>query len=231
MHAWALAENLGIPHVIVPYAPGLHSALGLLATNLRVDQSQTVLEATKTPNIQRLLKTYRELEAQLMETMGQQGIGKREVQLAYSADLRYHGQAYEITLPVPQTRRSKAWIQDLEQRFHLRHEQMYGYAAASSPVTIVNLRVEATHAMPALNPVHLNLQQKQRISPKQVRPVYFQETEGFVETPIYDRTRLGLGTRITGPAIIEQLDSTTIVHPKTQAVVRTGANLVLEAAP
>jgi N-methylhydantoinase A len=231
MHAWALAENLGIPHIIVPYTPGLHSALGLLATNLRVDQSQTVLESTITPNILRLLKIYRELDTQLLETMEQQGVAKAEVQLTHSADLRYQGQAYEISLPVPNTSQSKTWIQDLERRFHSRHEQMYGYAANSSPVTIVNLRVEANHRMPALSPIRIDQQQDQPVDPKQIRPVYFEETKGFVETPIYDRTSLGLGARIVGPAIIEQVDATTVVHPKTQAIVQTGANMVLEVTP
>jgi N-methylhydantoinase B/oxoprolinase/acetone carboxylase alpha subunit len=153
MHAWALAVNLGIPRVIVPYAPGLHSALGLLTTDLRIDQSQTVLESTDTPNIQRLLKVYSDLETQLVETMREQGVTQTGVQISYSADLRYQGQAYEIPLPVPRIQKSKDWVQDLELRFHSQHELTYGYAAASSPVTIVNLRVGAAHAMPALNPV------------------------------------------------------------------------------
>ncbi|MDO8057030.1 MAG: hydantoinase/oxoprolinase family protein, partial [Candidatus Hermodarchaeota archaeon] len=170
MHAWALAEDLGIPRVIIPNTPGLHSALGLLATNLRIDQSQTVLESTTTPDIKHLLKTFRKLVIQLLETMEQQGIEKAAVQLTNFADLRYQGQAYEITLPVPHPNQSKTWIKELEQRFHSRHKQIYGYAAASSPVTIVNLRVEATHAMPALNPVRIDSQEQQPINPKESRP-------------------------------------------------------------
>ncbi|MFX0168713.1 MAG: hydantoinase/oxoprolinase family protein [Candidatus Hodarchaeota archaeon] len=228
MHAWALAVNLGIPQVDIPFTPGLHSALGLLATELRFDQSQTVLESTENLNVSHLHKTYHELKSQLAGLMRDQGVKKQEIQITYFADLRYQRQAYEITLPVPRIDKTKSWVKKLEQSFHAQHKQRYGFASTSSPVTIVNLRVSATHAMPSLKPTKVPPQGEQNPSPKQVRPVFFEEYNGFVETPVYDRLNLGGGATIFGPAIIEQVDTTTVIHPQTKAVVHSGGNLIME---
>lgn len=228
MHAWALAKELGIPKVIVPIAPGLHSALGLLATHLRSDQSQTVLESTKSPRLNRLKSTYRQLESQLREVLREQGVPNQSIVIKRLADLRYEGQAYELTIPEPSQRLSKKSIATMVKEFHRRHEQQYGYATISAPVMIVNLRVVATGAMPPLKSAEIQRQGASKPTPHTTREVYFEETNRFMQTPIYNRAVLGLGAEIRGPAIIEQLDSTTVVHPRSQATVRVGGNLVLE---
>ncbi|MFX1342871.1 MAG: hydantoinase/oxoprolinase family protein, partial [Promethearchaeota archaeon] len=229
MHAWALAKNLGIPRVLVPMAPGLHSALGLLATNLRCDQSQTVLESTISPDFKRIQKVYKQLEIQLRDLLREQGVPQKSISIQRFTDLRYEGQAYEITLQVPNGQVSKAWMQELVNAFHSRHEQQYGFAATEAPVTIVNLRVIAVGPMPSLKPADIEIQKDSSPTPHMSRPVFFEEVEGIIDTPIFERTVLGQGAVISGPAIIEQLDSTTVVHPKTRAVVSRGGNLVLEA--
>lgn len=229
MHAWALAKNLGVPRVLVPTAPGLHSALGLLATNLRCDQSQTVLESTTSPNLRRIQKIYNQLEAQLRALHRDQGVPAKSISIQRFADLRYEGQAYEITLQTQTGQVSKAWLQELVKSFHSRHEQQYGFAATTAPVTIVNLRVIAFGPMPSLKPTDIVTQDEVSPTPHMTRPVYFDEVQGFIDTPIFERTPLEQGAVIFGPAIIEQLDSTTVVHPETRAVVGTGGNLVLEA--
>ncbi len=229
MHAWALAKNLGVPRVLVPRAPGLHSALGLLATNLRCDQSQTVLESTASPDFRHIQKIYQELEAQLRDLLREQGVPQKFISIHRFTDLRYEGQAYEITLQVPKGRLSKTWMQELVRAFHSRHEQQYGFAATEAPVTIVNLRVVAFGPMPSLKPADIETRKKSSPTSSMNRPVFFEEVEGVIDTPIFERTMLEQGAVIVGPAIIEQLDSTTVVHPKTRAVVSRGGNLVLEA--
>ncbi len=227
MHAWALAKNLGIPRVIIPPAPGLHSALGLLATNLRVDKSQTVLESLKSPNLTRITSVYNQLEDVLREQLGQQGVESDSMSFQRFADLRYTGQAYEIVVPVPKERISKKWVSRLNQSFHLHHEHQYGFAAPTAPVTIVNLRVIAQGPMPTLKLAKIPVQHG---TPEILsrREIFYEEIDGFATTPVFDRVALGLGVEIEGPAIIEQLDSTTVVHPNTKAVVRKGGNIILE---
>jgi N-methylhydantoinase A len=228
MHAWALAKNLGVPRVLVPRAPGLHSALGLLATNLRCDQSHTVLESTTSPDFQRIQKIYQQLETQLRDLLREQGVPLKSISIQRFTDLRYEGQAYEITLQVPSGRVSKAGMQELVKAFHSHHEQQYGFSAPKAPVTIVNLRVIAFSQMPPLKPADIIPQEESPPAPRMTRHVYFEEVEGVLDTPIFERTSLGQGAVIVGPAIIEQLDSTTVVHPESRAVVSTGGNLVLE---
>ncbi|MFX1539978.1 MAG: hydantoinase/oxoprolinase family protein [Promethearchaeota archaeon] len=229
MHGWALAKSLGIPRVIVPLAPGLHSALGLLTTNLRSDQSQTVLVSTESLNIKQLQDTYKKLENQLRKLLDTQGVPKQSIMISRLADLRYRGQAYEITIQGSGGRISKRWLNTLVADFHRQHKQQYGYATTSAPVTIVNLRVVASGPMPSLKPAEAFQKQSKLPEPKMQRKVYYEEVGKFIETPIFERTSLGLGSKVNGPAIIEQVDSTTIVHPDTRAVVRLGGNLVLEA--
>jgi N-methylhydantoinase A len=230
MHAWALAKNLGIPRVIIPPAPGLHSALGLLATTLRVDQSQTVLESMQFPNLSRLNRVYKELEKPLQKRLQMQGVPSESISLQRVADLRYTGQAYELSLNVPKGRVTRKWIADLEEMFHAQHEQQYGFAAHSSSVLIVNLRVIAQGPMPTLRPSTIPPQQGSP-QPRASREVYFEEVGGFTETSIFERSSLGLHAKIIGPAIIEQLDSTIVLHPKTKATVHTGGNIVMELLP
>ncbi len=227
MHAWALAKNLGIPRVIIPNAPGLHSALGLLATNLRIDQSHTVLESTQSPDFTRIRTIFQELEEQLKERLLEQSVSPQTISLQRLADLRYTGQAYEITLPVPKGKITRNWITQLVHNFHAQHKQQYGFFTPDSPTTIVNLRVIAQGPMPPLKQTQIHKQQKiPQIRLK--REVFFEELGQSIITPIYERTTLGFGAQINGPAIIEQLDSTTVVHPNTKAIVHRGGNIILE---
>ncbi len=229
MHAWALAKNLAIPRVIIPPAPGLHSALGLLATNLRMDLSQTILESAHSPDLVRLSTVYEHLEQSLCEQLEKQGVSSRSISIQRLADLRYAGQAYEITIPVPESEITKNWIENLTLTFHRSHEQQYGFAALEASVTIVNLRVIAQGPMPVLQPSEIS-RQRGTPQPRISREVYFEENNRFVKTPIYERSTLGLRAEITGPAIIEQPDSTTVLHPETKATIGKGGNIVLEVA-
>ncbi len=227
MHAWALAENLGIPRVIIPSAPGLHSALGLLTTNLRIDKSQTILEPMESPDLSRLVSVFQQLEQELRERLLEQGASNQSMIIQRLADLRYTGQAYEITLPVPKGGITKNWLTQLATTFHDRHQQQYGFASRDAPVTIVNLRVITQEPMPV--PQLADIPEQVGDPPiRAKREVYFEELEQTIDTPIYERSSLGIGAQIIGPAIIEQLDSTTVIHPKTKASIHRGGNIIME---
>jgi N-methylhydantoinase A/oxoprolinase/acetone carboxylase beta subunit len=227
MHAWALAKNLGIPRVIIPPAPGLHSALGLLATNLRMDQSQTILESSHSPNLTHIRTVYEQLEKPLREQLETQGVSSQSISIQRLADLRYTGQAYEITVDAPEGRITKKWIDNLQQTFHEKHKKQYGFAVSQAPVTIVNLRVIAQGPMPHLKPSRIS-RQRGKPQPLTTREVYFEEIDRFTQTPIYERSTLGFKAEVIGPAIIEQLDSTTVIHPDTKATIGKGGNMTLE---
>lgn len=228
MHGWALAQNLGIPRIIIPLAPGLHSALGLLATDLRSDQSQTVLEPAIQPDLTRIVQVYQDLENSVQKLIEQQGVKSHKIQIQRQVDLRYKGQAFELTLDAPSSELTQHWLKQVVGAFHIQHNRQYGYALPEAPVMIVNLRVTAIGPMPPLGITSTSISKPEDPNPKETRQVYFEEYDDFVKTPVFERNILTPKTKIEGPAIIEQLDATTVVHPYCEASVRKGGNLILE---
>jgi N-methylhydantoinase A len=227
MHAWALAKELGIPRVIIPVGPGLHSALGLLATHLRCDRSQSVLLPAATPDFEELRQVYEGLESRTRRLILEQGVSAKQIRTQRLADLRYRGQSYELIVETPRGKLNSRWMKNLLSRFNSHHEQRYGYATPEAEVTIVNLRVVASGPKPLLKPAHIPRSATPH-HPKDHRSVFFEEQRAFVMTPIYERSSLGQGTELQGPAIIEQLDSTTVVHPGVKAITRKAGNIILE---
>ena len=114
------------------------------------------------------------------------------------------------------------------ERFHREHDRAYGYAAPSEPVELVNLRLTALGRIPKPGLREVALGGDPAAARKGARPIYFAEAGGFVECPVYDRARLPGGALLSGPAAVEELDSTTIVHPGYQARVDRHGNLLLE---
>ena len=132
-------------------------------------------------------------------------------------------------MKAPSGRISKNWVKRVVADFHNLHQARYGYAALEAPVTIVNLRVITLGAMPSLNPLTIASQVDTPVKPKTKRQVFFKESNGFIECPIYERETLGLGVEILGPAIVEQPDSTTVIPAGVKVTVSLGGNLILEA--
>jgi N-methylhydantoinase A len=135
-------------------------------------------------------------------------------------DLRYFGQNFELIMPLAQERLSAASLRRLTGAFHRRHKAFYGYDMPAQPVEIVNLRLVVTAARkaPAAAKNHKKIVQKQKVTEK--RRVWFAET-GFVQTPVYERDQLPANWHAKGPAIIEQMDATTVVPP--QALIHNDA--------
>ena len=147
--------------------------------------------------------------------------------MAYAADMRYVGQAYEleVTIAAPMT---VDRVPEAVAAFHVVHERVYGYARAEQPVEFVNFR--AVHTYPLPRPVvRPSAQAHGTLDDARIgeRRAYFGR---FVATSIYERGRLPLGARIAGPAIVEQLDTTTVIPPGVTAVVDDAGNLRLEAS-
>ena len=114
------------------------------------------------------------------------------------------------------------------EQFHIEHDRAYGYSAPTEPVEFVNLRLTAIGriAKPRLRELEGN-NTDIAAAQKATRSVYFAESNGYVECPIYDRYRLDPGCVLTGPAIVEEIDSTTVIHPGYRAQVDRFGNLIL----
>ena len=215
VHAVALAEELAIPEVIIPPAPGAFSALGLVATDLKRDYSRTLYADLGTVEASRVGDAIAAMETAGAAMLEAARVPAERRALLRQADVRYRRQAYELTIPVADGPITRESLEALAEQFHIKHAQTYGHANRNEPVQLVNLRLTALGRLPDLkltqhaDPGSARLRQ---------RSVWF-PTTGFVDTPVHWRNGLTPGTNILGPAIIEALDSTTVLPPGWQALV------------
>jgi N-methylhydantoinase A len=229
LHACALADELSIPRVLIPPQPGLFSAWGLLVADHTHTELRSILAPASSCSPERLEGVFQGLEAQGQRALSREQERPGQITFRRTLAMRYLGQSFDLSLPVPGALDAAGLLQVLES-FHALHEQTYGYAARDAEIELVTARVEAVAplAKPAL-PEHPP-GQSQPASDAQVdtRPVFFEESGAFQPTPIYQRERLLSGNVVRGPAIIEQYDTTIMLPPGWQAQVDRLANLVLE---
>jgi len=209
VHAAALAAELQIPEVIVPPGSGAFSALGLVASDLKRDYSRTLYADLGALGPARVTRVLAEMEATASEWLAAAAVPPARRATLRAADLRYPRQAYELTVPVadgPMTRES---LERLANGFHDKHRQIYGHANPDESVQLVNLRLTAIGRLP-----RLRLAQPPASAPAQrrMREVWFPEI-GSVPCPVHSRDGLCAGEKLTGPAIIEAMDSSIVVQP------------------
>jgi N-methylhydantoinase A/oxoprolinase/acetone carboxylase beta subunit len=226
VHGVALAEELGLDDVLVPEAPGVLSALGLLAAPVEHEHARThpgVVEAADLAAVNGLL---RELDAAGRARMREEGVPEAGVEVAYAADMRYVGQAYELSVPI-RAPLAPADLGGVEAAFHAAHERIYGYARTGQPVEFVNFRAVHTHRVPPPR-IRTSVRMAGSVADARVggRRAHFAPA-GFVATPVYARERLPAGVRLAGPAIVEQADTTIVVPPGWAAEVEASGNLRL----
>ena len=227
LHAATLARDLGIRRVLVPPAPGILCALGLLVEPLRLDLVRTRVGLLASLALPEITQVFDELEAEATAGLDREAVPAERRHLVRAFDMRYLGQNFELTVDAP----GELGDHDaLRRAFVAEHERVYGYAAPDEPIQIVNVRLTALGdpdplTLPALAGAESPDPAKARTGE---RAVYFEEVADFVPTPIYRRERLLAGHRLEGPAIVEQMDSTTVVLPGQHALVDERGNLLIE---
>jgi N-methylhydantoinase A len=230
LHAADVARSMGMRQVLVPPRPGLLSAIGLIHADVRGDFSLTTLmraESTNIKSLNRALATLKKRGAAWIKAEGE----RRSI-FQWLADFRYVGQNSELIMELDGVAFDSRILSRLTESFHHRHKDAYGYDMRGQGVEIVNLRLVVTAAR--RNPPHERVRVVRGTTARDAsierRKAWFAES-GFVSTPVYDRDRLTPGCRISGPAIIEQMDTTTVVPPR--AVVHTDklGYLHMELAP
>jgi N-methylhydantoinase A len=225
LHGAELAALLAMRTVVVPRHPGVLSTLGLLGTEARNDYARTSLQKPPDYDLGAIAAVYAELEGRAREWLAAEGVEAAGRRLTRMADLRYRHQGFELTVPWPE--RDLA-VDGLIARFHERHRRLYTYALADAPVEIVTLRVAAAGRVRRFTLPPLDRRGAARTRHPR-RRVYFAGV-GWQACPCIDRERLGVGAVVTGPAILEQLDATTVVPPGQRATVDRVGNLVIQAA-
>ena len=249
VHGVALAEEMGMTDVIVPEAPGVLAAFGLLFAAIEHQHARTLQAPTDAIDLTAVNGCLSELDAAGRARMQAEGVPADAVRVAYSADMRYVGQAYELEVPIEAPVVSDR-MPEILSAFHAVHERVYGYARTQQPVEFVNFRAVHTFPLPKPidymgglatgppsplharrapgNPGHSSKYSDTLLDEARVgeRGAWFAPA-GFVATAIYERARLPLGARVAGPAIIEQADTTTVIPPGHAALVDPSGNLRL----
>ena len=231
VHATALAAELDVPRVISPSLPGVTSALGLLVADFRHDYSQTYLCALPAVDLETLNGIYTELEREALAQMEREGVAASGVVFARNADVRYLGQGYELEVSVPGDGLDMESLRIVESRFLDAHRRHYGYVKGVDEVAqLVNLRLTATGLLPRPQFVRREISPQAGRNParalKAQRPVYF--AGEFRQTPIYSRPALVAGDVVEGPAVIEQVDSTTVLALRQRATLDGYGNLIID---
>ncbi|MBI3994238.1 MAG: hydantoinase/oxoprolinase family protein [Candidatus Lambdaproteobacteria bacterium] len=229
MHAGELAALLGTPTVVVPLYPGILCALGLLSTDIQNDYVQTYLQRAGKFDLPGMARIFAALMAEAAEALESEGVPRARHAYQRFADLRYAKQGFELTVDFPGEQVSEASVAALLREFHARHEQLYTFSDPQAAVEIVNLRVKALGRVDKLRlPEIAAVPEGSTPEPVERRQVYF-SGRGFVESPVYQRTALLAGHRIAGPAIVDQLDTTTVVFPGQLARVDRYGNFIITA--
>lgn len=226
LQACRLVNLLRLEAAIVPPDPGNLSAYGLLVVDLRHDEVQTISQSHGELSSQNLQETFSELEERAATALEAQGYAKADQRLVRWADLRYEGQAFEVQTSAPSGPIDESFIPQVLANFHDEHERLYGYCYRDRPDAVVEwVNLRATSFGPIERPDPKTIDTGAGAEASGQREVYF---DGWHHVPIYDRSTLGKGDIIQGPAIIEEFGSTTPLAPNFEATVDALANLVIK---
>ncbi len=228
LHAAAIAAELGITRVLIPPNPGAFSALGLLCTDIVHDyvRSRPALLAALAPAVANRL--FGELEAQARADLLQEGLDG-PAQIERSLDLRYSGQGYEVPVAIANGDVSEHDLADAAARFHSEHKVLHGHSALDQPVEVMSYRVRVRVAVPKFDLTHCP-DGGQAAEPTAIKSAEIRLVDGSsLSVPVYARGSLRPGQAVAGPAIVRQLDATTLLPPGWTALVDGHRNLILEA--
>ncbi len=231
LHAVDLARELGIPRVLVPPSAGTLCSLGLLQTDIRTDHvcSRLIHPDQVTP--EEIQEIYTELKAQGKAVLDRENVAEKDRKYLMWVEARYRRQNYELMIPVEETDFTREGLKEICARFHAEHKKTYGYAQPSAEVEFVNFRLAAVGELPkafiAKKQKRAEAGVSEALKPQNHRPVYFKSANDFIDCAIYDRQDFYAGDVLIGPAIVEQMDATTVIPPNIRCHVDDYGNLIL----
>jgi N-methylhydantoinase A len=207
--------------------------MGLLTTDIRYEIPTTVWTSSAAPNIPLIAEQMKRLEEEARAQLRADGVGDEDITLERSADCRYMGQGYELRVHAPDGQIDEDWVAATAAAFHDVHGRTYSQRFEDKPVHLVNIRVTGVGAVPhvVIGQIEASGEDPAEALKTTARALFWRDEASepeWVETPVYERSRLKAGNRISGPAIIEQFDSTTVIGMNQQATVDTVGHLILE---
>ncbi|MCO5177161.1 MAG: hydantoinase/oxoprolinase family protein [Thermomicrobiales bacterium] len=234
VHAWRVSRILQSPRLIVPLGAGVISTVGFLAAPLAFDFVRSYygrLDGLDWAHVNALLG---EMEAEGRQILDSAGVPVGAVTVTRTAELRYAGQGHEVSVPLADGLLGDASVADLRSAFEFVYRSLFERIAPGNPVEALSWRVGVSGPRPDL-PLHQLAGAIERASTaadaiKHERPIYLPEIGDLVSVPVYDRYRLGQGASFSGPAVVEERESTVIIGPDARVVVDELMSLVVEAA-
>jgi N-methylhydantoinase A len=223
LHAAALAAELGIPRVLVPARPGMTNALGCVVADLRHDAVRTVNRRLDTVDIGEVHAILADQIASGIARINAAGIALTKTQTELSADMQFIGQTHLLRVPLPNATPTR---EDLQTRFEAAYHARFRVTLPTIRANLVNLNTSVIGQRPEMDLSRL-IDPAGRLaaaSPQSTRPVWF---NGWVDTPVYWRDHLPLDLHLIGPAVIEQMDTTTLVHPGCTVTSDPDGNLII----
>ncbi len=228
MHCAYLAKELNIRKVVVPIAAPVFSAWGMLMTDVRHDYIQTNIRRMNEVSSEELNQMWDGLLREAHEQFAKEGVDKDQIIFHFIADMRYMGQEHTVKVKVPPVPWTDEVKEEIVNRFHDTHEHFYTFRLPDTPTEIVNLHLVAYGRLmkPSLAPIEPQ-QGPVEETLKETRKVYFTD-EGWLDTPIYEREKLGSGAVLEGPVIVEETAASTVAAKGQRLMVDTYGNLIIE---
>ena len=228
MHCAYLAKELNIRKVVVPIAAPVFSAWGMLMTDVRHDYIQTNIRRMNEVSSEELNQMWDGLLREAHEQFAKEGVDKDQIIFHFIADMRYMGQEHTVKVKVPPVPWTDEVKEEIVNRFHDTHEHFYTFRLPDTPTEIVNLHLVAYGRLmkPSLAPIEPQ-QGPVEETLKETRKVYFTD-EGWLDTPIYEREKVGSGAVLEGPVIVEETAASTVAAKGQRLMVDTYGNLIIE---
>ena len=229
VHAAAVARHLGVAGVLVPPAPGVLCAMGVLVNDLQADFSRTRMTGESAPDcISVVDKVYSDLADKGRAAFSGNQNKVAQLDLLRTVDARYAGQNHELTVEVPAGRFDAKALAAMKANFHAAHREMFGYDSKDKSIELVTFRLRARMTVERADFTGTQASaRKGGLKAAAQRKVYFENAGGFVDCPVYERDTLLPGDTFHGPAIIEQMDCTTVIPPDFGVRVDGASNLLL----
>ena len=229
VHCWQVARVLKVPRILIPFGAGAMSAWGLLAAPLAFDFVRTLRARLDAADWEALNALFAEMEDEGRELLARAGVARERVSVKRIAEMRYVGQGHEVEAPVPTGRLSTASLPAITASFEAAYRALYHRLPQGVPIEALNWRVTVAAPPPTLAfGCAAGAAGAAAAAVKTRRRAWFAESQGWVDTPVYDRYALGPGTTFEGPAIIEERESTAIVGPGARCRVDEGRTVVVE---
>ncbi len=228
LHAAKLAAELDIPRVLVPRTAGVLSALGLLITDLTHDFSLSMVRLMSKVDPEAVESEFRAFESEGRALLSESGYEDDRVAFERAVDIRYVGQSFELTVPVPDGPVTGDTLDTVAERFHDQHERRYGHASPDEPIELVTIRSRARGLVETPSLADAGQTDADADPVDEVRTVRFNGTD--YETPAYNWEKLAANDSFEGPAVVEGGESTVVVRPGQRVTVDEFGTLAVEVS-